>query len=210
MTSGGRIATVAGLAIAAAGALFTGIQSWPVITGSNNNVPAASQKAEQSGGTTNCANVQGGAGTVDCRTVTTAPPERPIRQLEFTLEPGDEKAFIDLIDANADKIAKVKFMISRDVGLSFDDDPNVGRRMILFIPNSQIDKTIDASDTSGNEFVFNINDGGSFYNCLAVYYCVDGYFSFRPVMGMMTGGVIGHGIVGMSDTQARLNDPSTH
>lgn len=207
-SGGGKIATIAGLGIAAAGALFTGIQSWPVITGSKSNVPAASQKVEQSGGTTNCANVQGGTGTVDCRTVTAAPPERPIRQLEFTLDQGNEKEFIDLVDNNADKIAKIRFMISRDMQPTFDEDPTVGRRMILFIPNSSIDKTLDESDTSGNEFVFNVKEGGSFYQCLGVYYCVEGYFSFRPVMGSMMGGVLGHGIVGLSDTQARLSDPS--
>jgi hypothetical protein len=209
MAQAGRIATIAGLGIAAAGALFTGIQSWPVITGSNNSVPAASQQFDQKSGTTNCANVQGGSGTVDCRTVTMTPPERAIRRLEFTLERGNERRFIDLVDANADKIVNIKFMISRDFGLSFDDDPNIGRRMILFVPAYYYDKSLESSDTSGNEFVFNVKDGGNFYQCLGVYYCADGYFSIQPVMGSMAGGVIGTGIMGMSDTQARLSDPST-
>ncbi len=122
MASGGKIATISGLAIAAAGALFTGIQSWPVISGSNNNVPAASQKAEQSGGTTNCANVQGGAGTVDCRTITTAPPKPNLPEMEFavTRSPKDKPA-IDFIRGNLDKVIRITAHIPRNEGWEHED-----------------------------------------------------------------------------------------
>jgi len=189
MNSGGKLGTGIGLAIAAAGVVFAAIQSWPVITGSFNK----SGGPTVSGGQSNCANVEGGAGTVDCRTINAAPQERPFRVMETSLEPPDQdpdsaRDFVNLVDRNSGKIVRLDFMIDRSAYGTKLDYVNEKPRLVFFIADEEYDTAATPGGTEGREFVIGTEEGGEIHQCLGVYYCVSGYFSIEPVAGSMMGG----------------------
>jgi hypothetical protein len=121
MASAGRIITLSGLGLAAAGALFAGIQSWPIISGSNNNASAASQQVEQKSGAINCANVQTGPGAIDCRTINQS-DKIDVPEIEFTVSRSiEDKIAIQFLQNNMDKVVRIKAHVPWSEASDYED-----------------------------------------------------------------------------------------
>lgn len=159
-----------------------------------------------------CSNVgtQTGNVSIRCdRNVNISVPQsnKPFARFEGTIDKQGIEAFDDFVEAHSDKIVRLTLRVEEP------DTPKLHR----FLPTEtdrnmsityfeSCDDPVTCSGEMGVEYYFNVRDGGSISPCNAGAWCVEGYYSIEPAEGMRQG-IVSVGIMGISDSQARLSDP---